>query len=105
MPLASCDYCKREFSPGAFWPSVNFCRAAFLVGYIGTFPGKSAWEISKGTGLLYSEVTKALNKAREWGLVAWDAEERANGGGQRFRYRLDPRADTVIAEWKASGRL
>ena len=102
--MPSCAYCQREFRPGLSWGNVNFCRAGFLTDYIRDHPGKSGWEISKATGLLYSDVAKALTKAREWELVAWDVEER-DSGGQRFRYRLAPGANEVIAQWKEQGRL
>ena len=99
-----CEFCGRTFQPGQTWFGANFCRAAFLAGVVEAHPGLSTWEISQKVGMLYSDTTKAMQKARDWQLVTCSEEQRGNGG-VRFRYTIAPEADAIIAGWAAQGKL
>ena len=90
MNTPSCPDCQRRFEPGASWPHANYCRAAFLLPYIAELPGLSTWELSQETGMPYSDVGRALQKAREWHALMWDEEPRGDGDGVRYRYRVVP---------------
>ena len=95
MSAPSCPDCKREFQPGASWPNANYCRSAFLLPYISENPGLSTWELSQQTGMPYSDVGRALQKAREWNALMWDEEPRENGEGVRYRYRVVPGYESI----------
>ena len=93
-----CPHCARQFSPGTHWPGANFCRALFLLPYIEEHPGLSAWELSQATGMMYGDVTGALQKARERGAVLYTEEGREQGG-VRFRYHVSPNWRPLSATW------
>ena len=100
----ACRYHGEVFVPGETWKRSNFCRAAYLTEVIRETPGLSAWELSNHAGMLYSDVVRGLNKAREWGLVEYDVEERTQGG-KRFRYRVAPDAEIIMTRWQETGAL
>jgi predicted transcriptional regulator len=85
-----CPSCGQVFTPGLFWVGANYCRGLYLLEVIAKRPGKSGWELSEETGMLYSNVSSALSKLREWAIVDAQAEERAQGG---IRYRYFPLDD------------
>ena len=98
--MAICSYCGRGFGPGKQWHGANFCRAAFLMPVIEKNPSKTAWELHLLSDLPYADVTKGLEKARDWEIVAFEAEDR-DAGGQRYRYTAKPSYETTIQEWLA----
>ncbi len=89
----SCPDCGRKFQGS--WPNANYCRSAFLLPYISENPGLSTWELSQQTGMPYSDVGRALQKAREWNALMWDEEPRENGEGVRYRYRVVPGYESI----------
>lgn len=95
-----CSYCGKAFGPGKNWHGANFCRAAFLLPHIEANPGKTTWELHQISGLPYADATKGLEKAREWDVVEFDAEDRESGG-QRYRYRVAPGYQIKVQEWLA----
>ena len=100
----SCSFCGREFTPGVSWFQVNFCRAAYLADFISELPGVTGWLLAQRTGLLYSDVVKGLMKARVWGLLEWDSEEREQGG-KRYRYRVADNWKEIVAVWQQRDML
>ena len=98
--MVKCSYCGKEFGPGRQWHGANFCRAAFLYPFIKDNPGKTAWELHRISDLPYADVTKGLEKAREWEVVSYEAEDR-DAGGQRYRYSVKPNFEITIQEWLA----
>ena len=80
----SCPTCGRRQEAGRI--------ASFLLPYITEHPGHSTWELAQATGMTYSDVSRALAKAREWKAVEWEEEAR-EVGGVRYRYR-------VAADWQ-----
>jgi hypothetical protein len=80
-----CPSCGRPCAPGASWTGSNFCRGLILLDFVAKNPGQSAWELSLRSGIAYVETSRALLKLREYNLVTFEAEERAQGG-QRYRY-------------------
>ena len=97
-----CPQCGRAFEPGAAWHGSNFCKARFLIEYVRGFPGKTAWEISQDSGMLYDDVAKGLTKGRALGLFLTESEERRQGG-VRYRYWVGERSQEVIARWLPCG--
>ena len=95
----ACPCCGREFKPGVFWDNANYCRARFLLEYIEDHSGKSTWEISKATGMPYSDATRGMQKAREWALVDMKQEDREQGG-TRYRYWAMDGWKGVVDEWE-----
>lgn len=93
-----CEYCKREFRPGESWTGVNFCRAVHLVKILLGHPGLSTWELAQEGGILYSEASKAMLKARDWGMVSYEEEER-EAGGKRYRYKVSPEYTELLTQW------
>ena len=94
--IPSCPACKRRFEPGVSWAHANYCRASFLLPYIADNPGLSTWELSQQTGMPYSDVGRALLKARDWNALMWDEEPRESGEGVRYRYRVVPDYESII---------
>ena len=88
-----CPSCGERFAPGQWWTGANYCRGLFLLSAIGGNPGSSAWELSQATSMPYRDVTKGLQKLREWALVGLVAEERDQGG---IRYRYFPSETEIL---------
>jgi hypothetical protein len=82
-----CPSCSRVFKPGISWAGANFCRGAALLRFIDAEPGLSAWELSRISGIPYTDTTRGLAKLREYEAVTVEAEGREAGG---FRYRRWP---------------
>lgn len=95
----SCQHCGRTFTPGQTWLNANFCRAVFLIEFLKDNPDLTTWELSKQTGMLYSDTLKGMQKAREWGLVICAPEERAGSNGIRYRYKVAEEANGIINTW------
>ncbi len=79
-----CPSCGRICAPGATWRFSNYCRGLILLRFIEDEPGLSGWELSQLSGMPYAEAVRGLEKLRERGVVATEAEDRDQGG---FRYR------------------
>ena len=94
----ACSYCGREFRPGDSWNGSNYCKAAYLLPLIESNPGVSSWELAQLAGMGFPETTRAVQKARDWGLVEFEAEDRTNGG-QRYRYTVKPEWKTAVDAW------
>lgn len=94
-----CGYCNRSFGPAESWHGSNYCRAVFLLEFIGEHPGLSAWEIAKASGMPYAGVTRGLEKAREWELLECVTEEREQGG-IRYRYTVVPSWAETVSIWQ-----
>lgn len=100
MEMPKCSYCGRSFGPGTQWSGSNYCRAAFLLPHVAENPGQTTWDYSQISGLPYAEAVKGLEKAREWQVVEYQAEEK-QAGGIRYRYTVKPTYETTIQEWLA----
>jgi hypothetical protein len=85
-----CPQCNRAFAPGQWWQGANYCRGLFLLNEIYVKSGLSAWELSQESGMAYRDVTKGLQKLRDWDIVVTETEEREQGG---IRYRYFPVGD------------
>jgi hypothetical protein len=80
-----CPSCGRTFAPGSTWAGANYCRGLILLRFIDDRPGLSGWELSKASGVPYTDATRGLSKLREYDLVRTVEEER-EAGGVRYRY-------------------
>ena len=93
-----CRHCRREFAPGETWMNANYCRAAYLLEVLTEHPGLSTWELAKEANMLYTDATKAMQKARDWETVEYTEEDRS-GGGVRYRYTPAPQANAIVESW------
>ena len=89
-------------APG--YTGINYRRAALALSWVRQHPGKTAWELSNISGIVYAELSKGLQKGRENGLFRAVSEER-NQGGVRYRYWEGEAADALMALWKERGLL
>jgi hypothetical protein len=89
-------------APG--YANINYRRAVEALGWIRAYPGKSAWELSSISGIVYADMSKGLQKGREYGLFRVESEER-DQGGIRYRYWASDSADAVLEDWAAKGNL
>jgi len=86
------------------YAGINYRRAAAAVPWIRDNPGKTAWELAGLSGIVYAEMSKGLQKGREYGLFRLESEDR-NQGGVRYRYFLADTAEETLGVWAARGLL
>lgn len=86
-----CPSCGRMFIPGVFWSGANYCRALYLMSALPEHEGSSAAELAEATGMTFGDAAKGMTRLRERDAVRFEAEERGQGGG--FRYRFYSRDD------------
>ena len=84
--------------------NINYRRAVEALTWVRANPGKTAYELATISGIVYAELSKGLQKGRDYGLFRLESEDR-NQGGVRYRYYPSDTADEMVATWEAQGRL
>jgi len=86
--MQKCGVCGRQISTGMF--QANYCRAFLALDLVGSYPGKTVWELAQASEIPYADLSTGLEKARSHQWVSAVAEDREQGG---IRYRYFPLAD------------
>lgn len=88
--VLACPVCNRDLYVDQYWAGINACRGLALLPWVETHPNMTAWELSKLSGMAYSQVSKGMAKLRDMEAVNYESEDREVGG---IRYRYSPSED------------
>ena len=83
--IPACPSCGTPFEVGKWWGGSNYCLGLFMLDIVANNPGLSAWELSQRCTMDYANVSKGLNKLRDFEVIQVEPEERTQGG-IRYRY-------------------